>query len=260
MKKLLLLLLLTIPFANAELVIHQVLFDPLNEERGGEAVEIKNTGSKAVDVSGYTLATPSSQKDATFPEGSVVLPGRTFLVADSGWSEKRDDSNWKLADVEDAITLSNSGGFVELRSDNRTLDRVEWSKKVTPGNSIVRLNGELTEFPADFFEGIPLFLTSDVTLYAPALEVSEHVDLNPTGILRIANNGDNVVRLKLLMNDLRFKNYSISKSAMSIDGPEIITVQPMSTHETRIRLDAPRNVKPGRYASTLRVQVLDENS
>ena len=65
-----------VTFAQAEVVIYQVLYDPVGTESGGEAVELKNTGDEPVDVSGWMIATDSSNHDATLPSNTLLLPNK----------------------------------------------------------------------------------------------------------------------------------------------------------------------------------------
>ncbi len=277
--KYLLAFLLLVPCVSADIVIQQVLYDPLNEN-GGEAVELKNTGSQPVDISGWTISTVSSLNDATIPEGSVILPGRTFLVADSGWSEKRDNPSWKLADYEEAITLSNTNGGVALIKGNDTIDSLCWgetdeldsafgsncAEKVSAGKALLRIShtgessADFVEAGADFFDGILVSLTSEITLSVPVLEVSDSLDLAPEGLLSIRNNGDEAISVSLQFNDLYYKNYTIPKTSLEIEGSSEIVIQPNSEHKLNIKLNPPRNTQPGKYVSTLRVRILEENS
>ena len=38
------------PIVSANVVISQVLYDPIGTESGGEAIELRNEGSSAVDI------------------------------------------------------------------------------------------------------------------------------------------------------------------------------------------------------------------
>ena len=90
---------------------------------------------------------------------------------------------------------------------------------------------------------------------APAIEISKALNLAPEGTLSIKNNGDSSVSIKLIFNDLVFKNYTISKSAISLDGPSEFSVQAKSEYKAKVSLRIPANVVPGKYTSTLRVLI-----
>src|SRR3989344_9360238 len=145
-----LLILLMCATAQAEIVVYQVLYDPIGSESGGEAVELKNSGKEAVDLSGWVLATDASEKDATIPANTILLPGMTYLVADENWNDKKDDFAWKKADHEETITLGNTNGWVKLMQDQNVRDEVTWGNKSTPGKALRQVNEVFEDAQADF--------------------------------------------------------------------------------------------------------------
>lgn len=270
----LLLVLLAVP-VSADVVIHQVLYDPLGSESGGEAVELLNTGDEPVDMSGWVLATESSKTDATIPEGTIVEPGQAVLVADAGWNASRDNTEWRPADSEERLTLSNADGGVALLANGEIVDAVGWgdadgideglfeglpAAEVKPGNALLRVQdsddnrADMVEAPAEFYEGMPVRIAADVTLSAPVIEVSDALELKPEGVLRVKNNGDAPVFVQLVFNDLFSGEYRIPKSALRVDEDEF-TVLPGELVELPVRLVVPENTVPGTYQSTLRVVV-----
>ncbi|MEM4247266.1 MAG: lamin tail domain-containing protein, partial [Candidatus Woesearchaeota archaeon] len=127
---------------QAQVVISQVLYDPVSTESGGEAIEIRNDGGSAVDISKWVIATESSAIDATIPDKTILLPGATFLVADSGWSSSKDNPAWRNADLEETITMANSDSGVALKdSSGNIIDAVGW--------------GNPAEIKQGLFEGAP---------------------------------------------------------------------------------------------------------
>ncbi|MEM3370488.1 MAG: lamin tail domain-containing protein [Candidatus Woesearchaeota archaeon] len=119
-------LLLTIQ-AGARVLISEVIVDPVLTDTGGEAVELYNTEGFAVDISGYSIMTKSSSRDAVLPNGSIIPPYGFFLIADAGWASSKDNSSWPDADYEEAITLANSDAGVALLSpDGEILDALGW--------------------------------------------------------------------------------------------------------------------------------------
>ncbi len=266
-------LILYAQLASASIVINQVLYDPVGTESGGEAVELKNDGSSAVDVSGWVLKTESSAADATFPANTILQPGTTFLIADEGWSANKDDSSWKSADYEEKLTLGNTDSGIALISNTTVVDAVGWGDKeaidislfegspavmVASGKALLRTKDtddniqDFIETVPDFQDGIPVPVTANVTVSLPSIEVSKSLNLAPEGILSIKNNGAAAVSIKLVFNDLHYKNYTIPKSAITIDETEF-TVLPSTEHKSTISLRIPANTIPGSYTSTLRV-------
>lgn len=269
-------ILLFIPFVSAQVVIQQVLYDPVGSESGGEAVELKNFGDSPVDISGWVIATESSASDATLPDGSVISAGGVFLVADKGWSEKRDDLDWRLADLEEPITLGNSDGSVALFDGESVVDAVAWgvveelesglfegspASPVASGRVLLRLDDsndnsvDFVESLADFGAGIGVPVTADVSVSFSAVVISKSLKLAPEGILSVKNNGASSVSVRLFFNDFQFKNNTIPKSAVSLDGSSEFVVEPFSEYKAKVRLRIPSSVVPGTYTSTLRVIV-----
>jgi len=268
--------LLLLPLVDASVVINQVLYDPINTESGGEAVELKNTGSSAVDISGWILSTESSAADATVPDGTVLSAGSVYLIADENWNSSKDDESWRSADHEERITLGNSDGGVALMANGSVVDAVGWGDAegiednlyegtpavmVSAGKALLRTQDtndnseDFVESVADFQPGIPVPLSADVVISVPSIEVSKSLNLAPEGILSIKNNGDSPISVKLIFNDLRYKNSTISKSAISLDGPLEFTIQAKTEHKSKVSLRIPANAVPGKYTSTLRVLI-----
>src|SRR5574342_89554 len=240
-------ILLLLPAAYASVVINQVLYDPVNTESGGEAVELLNNGVSAVDVSGWVLKTESSDSDATIPAATVLQPGQAFLIADEGWNSNKDNSSWKSADYEEKMTLGNTDSGIAIMSNSTVIDAVGWGDEegietglfegspaamVGVGKALLRINDtddnsqDFTETVPDFQEGIPVPITANVTISAPVIEISKSLNLAPEGTLSIKNNGASAVNIKLVFSDFHYKNFTISKSAVSLDGPSEFTIEP----------------------------------
>lgn len=166
-----------LPAAHASVVISQVLYDPINTEIGGEAVEIRNDGSSAVDISKWVIATESSAADATVPNGTILAPGASYLIADTGWSSAKDNSEWKNAGHEETITMANSDSGIALKdSSGAVIDAVGWGKSanikaglyegtpaalVKEGMALVR-KSHTGDNLADFAEGEPMFFSGEI--------------------------------------------------------------------------------------------------
>ena len=61
------------------IVINELLPDPDGDDETGEFIELKNTGSETVDVSGWKL-TDNTQKLYTFPAGQNIAAGGVVFV------------------------------------------------------------------------------------------------------------------------------------------------------------------------------------
>ena len=113
MRKIFLLGLVLVCAGIARAVVIEQIYPNPGTESGGEAVMLHNSGNTTLLLENWTLATQASLRDVVFP--SIVLnPGQTFLVADTGWSTKKDDVFWRDADFEETLTLGNENGGVAL--------------------------------------------------------------------------------------------------------------------------------------------------
>lgn len=120
-------LLLTTQIALASnVIISEVLYDPALNQKGGEAIELFNPTNNSIDLSNYIIKTKSSDKDATIPNNTMLLPYQFYLIADINYSFKKDNETFVNADHEEDITLANSAGGIALISDNIVIDSVGW--------------------------------------------------------------------------------------------------------------------------------------
>jgi len=122
----LILVLLTIGTVSANVVISEVLYDPINSERSAEAVELFNPTNETIDISNYKIKTKTSEKDAVIPNNTILLPYQFYLIADSNYSVSKDKIEYVNADHEESITLANSDAGVALIKENETIDAVGW--------------------------------------------------------------------------------------------------------------------------------------
>lgn len=110
--------------ALADVLITEVLYDPLTSESDTEFVELYNTGDSAIDISGWKLNTTSVQ--ATIPDSTTIAPGSYYLIADIDGSAAW-PADWPLPDLGDEITLTNSDSGVRLQDSlGNLVDAVGW--------------------------------------------------------------------------------------------------------------------------------------
>jgi len=110
--------------ALAEVLITEVLYDPVTSESDSEFVELYNTGDTSVDISGWSLNTTSQQ--AAIPANTILAPATYYLIADidnSGvWP-----ADWPQPDLADEISLTNTNSGVKLLDSNHnSVDAVGW--------------------------------------------------------------------------------------------------------------------------------------
>ncbi len=151
--------------AAEHVVISEVLYDPINSETGGEALELYNPMNSDIDISGWTIATENSAADATIPANSIIKAHGFFLIADAGWSAAKDNAEWPDADYEEALTLANYDAGIILKNGNLTIDAVGW--------------GNASGISEGFFEG------------TPAIDVAEghSIERKPGFLNPLAGNG-----------------------------------------------------------------------
>lgn len=256
--------LLALSCVSADVVISQVLYDPIGTESGGEALELKNTGNAPVDISGWIITSQSSQKDAVLPKGAIIEPSASYLIADAGWSEKKDNAEWRSADHEETLTLGNSDSFVALMNGEAVVDRVIWGApdevmagiegpNVKPGMALLRIEDEVFESAPDFREGFLIPLTADITLFVPVIEVSKSVHLSPAGTLSVRNNGDSALSVKLFLSNLRSGNDTVLNDVLEADALDF-TVDKGKSRDVSIRIKEDARITPGRYVSSIRAR------
>ncbi len=124
--------------ASGSIIITQVLYDPINSESGGEAVELYNPMPNAIDISGWVISTETSRADVIFPEGAVIRSGSYYLVSDAGWSTGKDVASWPEADFEEAMTLANTDAGIALSSGSSVIDAVGWGTEANIGNGLYK--------------------------------------------------------------------------------------------------------------------------
>lgn len=167
MKKLIVWLLF-IPVVLGNVQIHQVLYDPLNTESGGEFIQLYNDDIYPADISGWKIQTSTSPQDVVFPSGTIIPGESYYLIADKGWNESKDDSSWPDAHLEETITLKNSDSGIALLVDTLVIDAVGWGNApdglyegtaavdVEAGKSLLRVQ-DTGNNADDFIESIPVF-------------------------------------------------------------------------------------------------------
>ena len=199
--------------ASSNIIITEILYDPLNET-GGEAIELYNPTNSSIDIGGWVIATESSSTDATIHSGTVMQPGSYYLIADAGWSLMMPSYP---ADHEEALTLSNIDAGVALVYNESFIDAVGWgnasridpglfegnpAERSSEGQSIQRrkINGlfqDTNNNSADFYSSSPDLKNSsygnsmseisvyvhvlDSTIYAERINLTEDDDSTSAG-------------------------------------------------------------------------------
>ncbi len=244
--------------AADNVIISEVLYDPSGTETGGEAVEIYNPTANSVDISGWVLATESSSKDVTIPDGTFIGTHSFYLIADTGWNSLRDNLSWPEADYEEAITLSNTNAGVALVDANgTTIDAVGWgdsasigaglfegmpSAHVSEGNSLVRTNleGDTDNNSADFSEADPDLQNNNAGAIiednsSTSIEIGVDVENNPPSVntVTIMTDEDSSAEgVQVMPVPEGTKNVVLSADVTDVDGTEPIVIAEITGPET----------------------------
>ena len=181
--------------------INQVLYDPSGSEITGEAIEFYNPSSTDVDISGWIIATETSQKDAVIPANSIIKANGYFLLADEGWNTT--NSSWRNADYEEKITMNNDNSGIALKDANETvIDAVGWgnasgisnnlyegtpAKDVSEGKVFLRIKDTCNNID-DFIEADPDF--SDHNSLRINVNVTENDSTSPVSSVKIELDDD----------------------------------------------------------------------
>jgi len=132
----------TIPPTIADhLVISEVYYDSLNETCS-EFIELYNPKNEDINISGWKIATSTSENDATIPTNSSIKSYGFYLIADDCWYTGKDNSIWPEANYNEIITLGNDNGWVALKDNlGATVDTVGWGSATNyEGNQTVDVN------------------------------------------------------------------------------------------------------------------------
>lgn len=172
--------------------IRQVLYNPLNSDNGGEAIELYNPDEQETNLDGWIIATGASDQDVTFPKNATIQPHSYFLIADEKWNTAKDNAEWREADYEETITLSNTDSGIALKNQNGSLiDAVGWgdatkikpglysgktAKQTKEGNSLIRTK-RTGDNSADFEEQTSSFADGQtINIQVTVIETEEKIN------------------------------------------------------------------------------------
>lgn len=231
------LLLPNIVLADQDIVINQVLYDPINTDSGGEAIELYNPTEDPIDISGFVIKTKNSQEDAILPENTILLPKQMYLIADQGWDESKDNLLWRSADYEESLTLANSDAGIILLNGSIILDTVGWgnppedffeniaSEEVDEGNVLIRKNPNIDTNSNidDFIESSPKFSNSDNVIDLEIRVIRENAQIT---LLNITSDSEESVQIVPIASDNRLiefyiqviSDYDITQTNFNFEG------------------------------------------
>ncbi len=240
-------LLVFMPKLVSAVYINQVLYDPSGSEITGEAIEFYNPSSMDVDISGWIIATETSQKDAVIPANSIIKADGYFLVADEGWNAT--NSSWRNADHEEKITMNNDNSGIALKNANETvIDAVGW------GNASGISNNMYEGTPArDVSEGKILLRTKDTGNNA-----DDFIEADPDF------SDPNAIRISVNVSD-NSSGGEVSSARIELDdvsGEEGTQIKPVSGGKKQVKIVvvAPNGATATFLNQTIELDKVDENT
>ena len=237
--------------ALANVLISQVLYDPIGNQNHGEAIELYNPTNYDIDISNYVIKTRASDTDAIIPENSIIKANSYYLIADNEFPEYKDNSFWPDPDFENSIRLANENAGVALIFNDTIIDAVGWGNNlededlymgeaasyVSKGNSLLRINNtqnnsnDFIEFETWLrssisYKDVNEIMIENVNNEAITNDIIKNVtitndDLYKEGYQFFPNPGGNkIIKINVTINNVNLssiyanfndKNYSLNK-------------------------------------------------
>ena len=109
-------------FAHAAVIITEVMYDLSGTDTGREWVEITNTGSSPIDVSGYKFFEANTNHSLTLISGSGILQsGSSAIIADDPTKFSIDWPQYSDTLFDSSFSLSNTGEALALKDNTLTI-------------------------------------------------------------------------------------------------------------------------------------------
>ena len=188
------------------LVINEILADPGNDNdsngdgefdgAGDEFVELYNSGSDAIDVSGYTVA-EGSGVFFSFPAGTTIEPANFFTIFGGGVIDKPDCTNAMVSNDRSFIGLNNAGDVIIVRD--------------TEGRRVAGMS-----YGSEGGDGQSLALSPDGNLEG-GYQRHGSIRKNPVTNSACASNGEATLPVTLLAFDARASQKAVTLSWSTAD-------------------------------------------
>lgn len=114
MKKLLLLLLI-IPVANAEILISEIMYNPIESDTYNEYLELYNSGNESINLSDYTICSYNLEKGYVSRNGSLIK-NETFILNSNSYALVTDGGSG--SEVYSNFNVSNSSLLLHISSSS----------------------------------------------------------------------------------------------------------------------------------------------
>lgn len=130
--------------ALSNLIINEIMYNPLGSDAGREWIEIYNDGTNTVNISGWKFYEEGTNHGLTLINGSYILDGGSYVVI-------ADDSSLFLLDYPDfnatlfdsTFSLSNTGEYLSIKNSSLAImDFINYTTDLANGNgrSLERFN------------------------------------------------------------------------------------------------------------------------
>lgn len=134
--------LLTLPhFANAGLIINEIMYDLSGSDSGREWVELKNTTSEVISI-GEIRFREADVNHKLLPIGdkSSIEAGAFVVIVDSEEGFRADNPEFQGLILESSFSLSNTGETLEIYRGESVIDSISYSSAVGASGDGMSLN------------------------------------------------------------------------------------------------------------------------
>ena len=128
---------------HAAVIFTEIMYDLPGTDSGREWVEVTNTGSGSIDVSGYTFFEANSNHALVLVSGTGVLgPGTSAIIANDPTKFKIDWPNYSGPLFDSSFSLSNEGEPLALKDGATIMDSISYDPSAGAagdGNALKRI-------------------------------------------------------------------------------------------------------------------------
>ena len=109
-----------------QIILNEIMFDPVGSERTDEFVEILNIGSTPIDLSGWKIGDQNSLDNLVFfPDyGSIITPGQYAVILDPDYFADSSDTYTNLIPAEALLLTIETATFGSNGFSNSTPETV----------------------------------------------------------------------------------------------------------------------------------------
>ena len=99
-----------------EVVINEIMYNPVGGDTGHEWIEIYNNGTESVNLTGWKLYEDTANHGLTLEQGSMlILTGGYAIIADNATQFLIDHPGYTGTVIDSVFSLSNTGEYIALK-------------------------------------------------------------------------------------------------------------------------------------------------